>query len=41
MAGANPELTRSLKGTFLCVTELSEDQLAACVARGAVVESAG
>jgi hypothetical protein len=38
MAGANPELTCSLKGTFLRVTGLSEEQLGACVACGVVAE---
>jgi hypothetical protein len=37
-AGANPEAASSLDGAVFHVTGLSEEQRAACVARGAIVE---
>ena len=39
-SGANPELAASLDGTWLLVSGLSEEQRAACVARGAIVKDA-
>jgi uncharacterized protein YjbI with pentapeptide repeats len=40
-SGANPELAESLDGTRLLVEGLSEEQLATCAARGAIVGDDG